>query len=208
MQHSTIDRINPRNETEVSGLLLEHFARYYFSTPYIHGGRVLDFGCGSGYGSQMIAKILKKEIEEVVAIDIDLPSITEAKAYYYHPLITFLQEDCLNKQLPTTIGKFKTILSFQTVEYILDKTDKTIFMENVYELLQPGGTLILSTLLKTNETKVLEASPIRPLRQQQFIELFTTFSQVEFYYQRGVTIEKHRDNTHYPVGVAVCRKSL
>lgn len=200
MQYSTIDRINPRNETEVSGLLLEHFARYYFSTPYIHGGRVLDFGCGSGYGSQMIAKILKKEIEEIVAVDIDLPSITEAKAYYYHPLVRFLHANCVNKQLPTIIGKFKTILSFQTIEYI---QDQTTFMENVNALLEPGGTFVLSTSLKTKQS---ESSLARPLAKQRFTELFTAFSQVEFYYQRGVTIEKQRDNTHYPIGIAVCRK--
>ncbi|UOE93767.1 class I SAM-dependent methyltransferase [Alkalihalobacillus sp. LMS39] len=200
MQYSTIDRINPRNETEVSGLLLEHFARYYFSTPYIHGGRVLDFGCGSGYGSQMIAKILKKEIEEIVAVDINLPSITEAKAYYYHPLVRFLHANCVNKQLPTIIGKFKTILSFQTIEYI---QDQTTFMENVDALLEPGGTFVLSTSLQTKQS---ESSLVRPLAKQRFTELFTAFSQVEFYYQRGVTIEKQRDNTHYPIGIAVCRK--
>ncbi|PYT22511.1 MAG: SAM-dependent methyltransferase, partial [Acidobacteria bacterium] len=44
----------------------EHVARYWFAARFARGRRVLDAGCGSGYG----ADVLAREACEVLAVDI------------------------------------------------------------------------------------------------------------------------------------------
>lgn len=203
MLKDTGERIIPKEMKPTNGLLLEHIARYYFSTPYVRG-RVLDIACGTGYGSQMVAKSRKNEINEMIGVDIDEETLKYAKANYYHPLLTFEQGNVLDSTLPERLGSFDTILSFETIEHV---DDELTFMKNMYELLKPGGTLVLSTPFGQGKGKPC-GSPfhIHQFTKEEFVELFKDFSKVEYYYQRGVTIEPPREDVHYPLGVAVAIK--
>ncbi|SDJ11144.1 Methyltransferase domain-containing protein [Alteribacillus bidgolensis] len=78
MLKDTGERIIPKVMHPSNGMLLEHLARYYFAIPYA-SGRVLDIACGTGYGAQMTAKAKKKEITEIIGIDIDPKTINYAK---------------------------------------------------------------------------------------------------------------------------------
>lgn len=201
--HDTGERIIPKEMKPTNGLLLEHTARYYFSTPYVRG-RVLDIACGTGYGSQMVAKTRKKEISEMIGVDIDEETLKYAKANYFHPLLRFEKGNVLDTSLPEKIGTFDTILSFETIEHV---EDEQLFMKNMFALLNPGGMLILSTPF--GEGKGIPSGQpfhIHQLTKEEFIKLFVEFSKVEFYYQRGVTIEPPREGVYYPLGVAVAVK--
>jgi methylase of polypeptide subunit release factors len=44
----------------------EHFSRYAFATLFASGKRVLDLGCGSGYGSAELARTA----ESVIGVDV------------------------------------------------------------------------------------------------------------------------------------------
>lgn len=199
----TGERIIPKEMKPTNGLLLEHTARYYFSTPYVQG-RVLDIACGTGYGSQMVVKTRKEEIKEMIGVDIDDETLKYAKANYFHPLLSFEKGDVVDRKLPERLGKFDTILSFETIEHV---EDEQLFMKNMYELLKPGGILVLSTPFGQGKEKTC-GSPFHyfQLTKEEFIDLFKDFSNVEFYYQRGVTIEPPREGVYYPLGVAVARK--
>jgi len=199
----TGERVIPKLMKSTNPSLLEHTARYYFSTPYVKG-RVLDIACGTGYGSQMVAKMNKQEITEMISADICEDTLTYAKANHYHPLVTFLQADVLDEQLPDTLGTFDTILSFETIEHIVDDA---LFMDNLYRLLKPNGTLILSTPFgKGRGIPCGLPFHIHQLTSEEFEGLFEQFSETEIYYQRGVTIEPPREGVYYPIGVAVCKK--
>lgn len=201
----TGERVIPELMKPMNGLLLEHLARYHFAIHYAKG-RVLDFACGSGFGSNVIASAKKKEIEKVIAVDIDRETITYAKGKYYHPLVSFQVENCVEPTLPEKIGQFDLIVSFETLEHV-DKED--IFMENIYQMLKPGGTLVISTPFGQGRGKpTSEPYHVHQLTEQEFQELFTAYEEVEFYYQKGVLIEPvpGREGRHYPIGMAVCKK--
>ncbi|MCT8137140.1 class I SAM-dependent methyltransferase [Anaerobacillus sp. CMMVII] len=199
----TGERIIPKEMKPTNGMLLEHTARYYFSTPYVRG-RVLDIACGTGYGSQMVAKKNKQEIDEMIGVDIDEETLKYAKQHYYHPILTFQKENALDPHLPEKLGTFDTILSFETIEHI---EDDELFMKNMYELLKPGGTLVLSTPFgKGRGIPSGQPFHVHQLTNEEFINLFKPFSEVEIFYQRGVTIEPPRKGVYYPLGVAVAVK--
>ncbi|WP_280771351.1 class I SAM-dependent methyltransferase [Salipaludibacillus daqingensis] len=207
MLKDTGERVIVEEMKPTNGMLLEHVARYYFASAYVKGN-ALDIACGTGYGTKMIAKGRKREISSIIGVDIDQDAITYAIQHYYHPLLGFKQGDALDKNLKNTIGTFDTILSFETIEHVPNDKD---FLENLYELLAPGGTLVLSTPFGEGRGKPC-GSPFHyhQLTEEEFTSLFKNdvpFEHVEFYYQHGVMFEKEkREGLHYPLGIAVCRK--
>lgn len=199
----TGERVIPELMKPTNGLLLEHIARYHFAIHYAKG-RVLDFACGSGFGSNIIATAAKKDLDEVVAIDIDLASISYAKSKYYHPLITFKQENAVDPLLPERLGVFDLIISFETLEHI---EEEETYLRNIFQMLKPGGTLVISTPFGQGRGKPTnEPFHVHQLTKDEFEGLFTPYSEAEFYYQRGVLVEPGREGKHYPIGIAVCRK--
>ncbi|MFC7062935.1 class I SAM-dependent methyltransferase [Halobacillus seohaensis] len=203
MLKDTGERVIPKEMDPMNNLLLEHIARYHFSELYVHG-RVLDLACGVGYGSAHIAKKRKKHIDEMIGIDICKDTIQYAIQNYYHPLLEFQVGDILHADWVTEIGQFDTILSFETIEHI---PDEKIFMSHIHKLLKPGGTLILSTPFGKG-ISYPSGSPFHyfQMTAEEFKGLFKDFSEVEIFYQNGVTIEPPRNGVYYPLGVAVCQK--
>ncbi|WP_067728815.1 class I SAM-dependent methyltransferase [Oceanobacillus damuensis] len=207
MLKDTGERVIPEKMKITNGLLLEHIARYHFASEYVQG-RVLDFASGSGYGSHIIAKLCKNRIQEVIGIDNEKEAVDYAKLTYYHPLSTYLKGDVTDPGLPEKLGTFDTILSFETIEHVRDEER---FLSNIYKMLKPGGTLILSTPFGKGRGKPC-GSPfhIHQLTVKEFKNLFTGFSYTttSFFFQKGVLIEPAIPDTnkHYPLGIAVCRK--
>lgn len=199
----TGERVIPDFMKPTNGLLLEHVARYHFSTHYIKG-RILDLACGSGFGSQMLAKLGKKRIEKIVAVDCDPNTIAYASGRYNHPLVDYRCENAVDPLLPQKLGVFDVIVSFETLEHIEDEQQ---FLSNVYHLLKPGGVLVLSTPFGKGRGKPC-GSPfhVHQLTVDEFKDLFNGYSDVQFYSQKGVLIEPPRPDVRYPLGIAVCKK--
>lgn len=201
----TGERIIPKQLKPTNGMLLEHIARYYFATPYIQG-RVLDIACGTGYGCHMVAKERKREVIEIVGVDNDQETITYANIEYNHQKVTYMLGDAIDPELPLKLGKFDTILSFETIEHV---ENDEIFMDNLYRMLKPGGVLVLSTPFgRGRGMPTSEPFHVHQLTPDEFQELVSRFhfTNVDIYYQRGVTFEKPRDGVRYFIGVAVCIK--
>lgn len=208
MLKNTGERIIPEDMKPLNRILLEHLARYYFALPYATGS-VLDIACGTGYGAKMIAKERKKYVSRVLGIDLDPDTIAYAKKNHYHPLLTFLTGDALDIKLPDKIGTFETIISFETMEHV---PDDRLFLQNMYNLLTPGGTLVLSTPFGPGRGKKC-ASPFHfhQLTEEELFRLFSEtdcrFEKTVFYYQNGVAVEREkRADVHYPFGIAVAVK--
>ncbi|MDQ0340169.1 2-polyprenyl-3-methyl-5-hydroxy-6-metoxy-1,4-benzoquinol methylase [Caldalkalibacillus uzonensis] len=209
----TGERVIPELMNPMNSLLLEHLARYSFAIPYLRG-RVLDIACGSGYGAFMMAKVRRKSIKELVAVDYDHQTIEYALKQYHHPLINYRQEDALDPALPDKLGLFDTIISFETLEHLPDDRQ---FMHQLYHMLKPGGTLVLSTPFGQGRGKPCRTPfHVHQLTQGEFIELFTPFADVQYYLQTGVAIERAeeesgrlltcRPGVRYAIGIAVAVK--
>src|SRR6516165_12777051 len=59
-------------------LFNEHMARYTFAARLARGKRVLDAGCGAGYGSAALAEIA----ESVTGVDVAAEAVGYARAHY------------------------------------------------------------------------------------------------------------------------------
>src|SRR6202453_1161289 len=68
----------------------EHVARYAFARRYAQGKRVLDAGCGTGYGSAELAQAAN----EVMGVDVAANAIEYAKANYPLPGLRFIESSC------------------------------------------------------------------------------------------------------------------
>ncbi|WP_077625227.1 class I SAM-dependent methyltransferase [Sediminibacillus massiliensis] len=202
MVKDTGERVIPDYMTHMNKLVLEHTARYQFALNYVKG-RVLDLSCGAGYGTHMIAKEMKDEIDEIIGVDIDPEIIKYAKGRYYHPKSAFVVADATEAKLKEKVGTFDTIVSFETIEHIEQEES---LLNNYDQLLNDGGTLIVSTPFGEGRGKPC-GSPfhVHQLKPEEFIELFQQY-ETAFYYQKGVLIEPARPDLDYPLGIAVCQK--
>lgn len=201
----TGERVIPENMDITNDLLIEHIARYHFSVPYVYG-RVLDFATGVGYGVHVIAKKSKKVLKEIIGIDIDPEAIQYAKTKYYHPLSHFKVADVTDPRLPDRLGSFDVILSFETIEHIMNEKQ---FMENIYQLLKPGGTLIMSTPFGKGKGKPC-GSPfhVHQMTEGEFVSMFERFQKTKFFYQKGALIEPMKGSKmeHKPLGIVIACK--
>jgi len=120
-------------------LALEHYHRYFFASRFAQGKRILDIGCGEGYGSAF----LSQSADAVVGIDRDEAIIDHArKKYSSIPNLTFKVGNC--QDAPNDTGSFDMVVSFELLEH-LDLDDQVRFLNSVRQRLGPDGLFIVSS---------------------------------------------------------------
>ena len=191
--------MNPRN-----GMLLEHIARYEFSKDFCKG-RVLDIACGVGYGSEILLK-QNPNIDSLIGIDIDKDSIAYAKANYSFMETSYYMDDALNPELSEKYGTFDTIISFETIEHFYGDD---LFVKNLYNLLKPDGTLIISTPFGRGKNEPC-SSPFHVYQytESEFFQVLNPFKNITMYHQIDKRIEIPKKDMKYYLMVAVCKKNL
>jgi 2-polyprenyl-3-methyl-5-hydroxy-6-metoxy-1,4-benzoquinol methylase len=100
--------------------------------------RVLDFGCGSGYGANLVAQ----RARSVDAVDYSRTAIEYAKVSFPSPNLKFLAADACSRETPELLERqrFDLILSFDVIEHLERYFE---YMENIVDLLQDDGVLII-----------------------------------------------------------------
>lgn len=114
-----------------------HGASYRFVENLCDGKRVLDLGCGSGYGSHRIAHIAS----EVHGVDVADDAIAYARDNYQHPRLSY-QTIHAGEALPFPSAHFEVILSFQVIEHV---SDPDHYLAEARRLLKPGGCIVVIT---------------------------------------------------------------
>ena len=109
-----------------------HEAAYRFALRWVRG-RVLDVGCGEGYGAVALS-----DRARVVATELDARTASYA-ARRYRGLLVLQADAC---RLPFAPGSFHTIAAMQVLEHLWCPE---VFAEEVRPLLAPGGVFVLST---------------------------------------------------------------
>lgn len=120
-----------------TSLFEEHMARYYWAGQFVRGQRVLDLGCGTGYGSYYLSQ---QDARLVVGSDVDEQAIAYASSHYRAPNLCFAQSDA--RRLPLSGQAFDLVVSFEVIEHLPEVTD---YLVGVHNLLTPQGWLIGST---------------------------------------------------------------
>ncbi len=136
------------------------FRHYEIASGFAVGKRVLDIACGTGYGSQILAKAGAKT---TIGVDICEETIEYACNHYLSPNIEFL---CADAEQYTESKPFDIICSFETIEHLHDPER---FLQNLYQLLVPQGYLILSVPL--GETRHIDPYHLHKFSQQSICSL-------------------------------------
>ncbi|HUA61283.1 MAG TPA: methyltransferase domain-containing protein [Verrucomicrobiae bacterium] len=189
MAEFTGERVIP-GEVDVD-LLNEHLARYAFASRLARGKRVLDAGCGAGYGSAELAEMA----ETVTGVDVASEAIAYARDHYALPNLAFEQASC--SALPFADGSFDLVAAFEVIEHLEDWRG---FLAEARRVLGVNGQLVVSTpnRLYYTESRGLEGA--NPFHVHEFdfaeftAELQAVFPHVSLFLENhveGVTFQPH-----------------
>ena len=131
----TGERMIPTLQGEISVVFARHALTYEYALKYVEGRTVLDAGCGTGYGSNMLAS----RARSVRAIDLSAEAIDYCRTHYAAPNLDFIRMDV------TRLGfrrAFDVAVSFQVIEHL---PDLDAFLNSLKETVLPGGMILLAT---------------------------------------------------------------
>lgn len=167
----------------------EHISRYLFTSQFTNGKRVLDMGCGVGYGVDIIAT--NGNPLSILGFDIDNETIEYAKAYYQKSTkIKFIKDDVLNfSNIPKQT--FDIVTCFEVIEHI---SEQEKVLNNIVNSLNESGILFISTPNKYtypdgNQFHKLELYP-----EEFTIFLNSKFKYVTVLHQTFEFVEKISNN--------------
>jgi ubiquinone/menaquinone biosynthesis C-methylase UbiE len=177
----TGERVIP-GEVDVD-LWNEHLARYAFAARLTAGKRVLDAGCGSGYGTAALAETASG----VTGVDVAADAIAYAREHYSAPHVQFAEGSCA--ALPVADGSADVVVAFEVIEHL---ADWRAFLHEVCRVLAPDGLLVISTPNKDYYAESRRLSGPNPYHVHEFdsaefvSELKALFAQVDLYLENHV----------------------
>lgn len=129
-----------------------YFAHHYWfvSKQIPKGSKVLDLGCGSGYGTWYLAHVGN----HVLGIDVDAKTIDWAKKHFKNNNLSFKLYSPLNHNYGVSI--YDSVVCFEVLEHVKEQQS---LIQGIYRSLKPNSELIISTpnITKTGvRTKLLE----------------------------------------------------
>jgi SAM-dependent methyltransferase len=129
------ERFDPEAE---SGKLIdaEHRARYHWAAQVAAGKRVLDAGCGLGYGIEILSSA---EAAEVIGLDLNSEAVEEARRRI-NGAGTIQQGDI--QGLDFGDDSFDLVVCFETIEHV-EKAPAAL--AEFHRVLRPDGVLLLSS---------------------------------------------------------------
>ena len=162
-----IERIWPTPLTEARDRAAhpDEYARYDFAARKVAGRRVLDCACGAGYGS---ALLLRAGAGQVIGVDVDEAALAHARRHFPGP--DFRKGD--GRVLPLAAESVEVAVSLETIEHA---ADAPLFIGELFRVLEPGGTLLLSTPLSRGPERLKPKNPYH-LREYDDAELAALLS--------------------------------
>ncbi len=186
----TGERVIP-GEVDID-LLNEHLARYTFAARLSRGKRVLDAGCGAGYGSAELAR----GAERVVGMDRAAEAVEFAREHYRAPNLWFERGSCT--ALPHADASFDLVVAFEVIEHLENWRQ---FLAEARRVLAPCGQFIVSTPNRLYYTESRGADGANPFHVHEFTfdefreELAAIFPSVALFLENhveGVTFQPHQ----------------
>jgi O-antigen biosynthesis protein len=130
-----VERFDP---AAMHGSLLEaeHLARYWWASRFVSDKRVLDAGCGTAYGTEILAGA---RASGVVGVDID-PGVVEAARERGGVNVSFEVADA--RDLPFANEAFDVVVCFEVIEHV---EDPEAILDELRRVLRPDGLVAVSS---------------------------------------------------------------
>ena len=186
-------------------LLNEHLARYTFAARLARGKRVLDLGCGAGYGTAELARYALSAIGADVAAE----AVDFARDHYRESNLLFEQASCT--ALPHPAASFDLVVAFEVIEHLADWRE---LLTEARRLLAPSGQFIVSTPNKLYYTESRGREGANPFHVHEFefdefrAELEAVFPHVTLFLENhveGVTFQPHQPGGTAPASTVESR---
>ncbi|MGH9627913.1 MAG: class I SAM-dependent methyltransferase [Bryobacteraceae bacterium] len=147
----------------------EHMARYAFAARLCRGKRVLDAGCGTGYGAAELAQTAAS----VTGVDVSQEALAFARqTYTTSNAITsnaitsnaiWIQASCT--QLPVRDACCDLVVAFEVIEHL---RDWELLLKEARRVLAPDGRFVVSTPNKSFYTEARSESGPNPFHEHEF----------------------------------------
>lgn len=155
MSEFTGERVIPGQVND--DLWAEHVARYALAMRFAQGRRVLDLGCGTGYGTADLARAAS------IAVGVDFAPEAIDYAIHRFPSARFLQ--CSATAVPFPPESFDLVAAFEVIEHLRDWRALLAESRRVLEL---NGLLIVSTPNKRYYAESRAESGPNPFHEHEF----------------------------------------
>jgi 2-polyprenyl-3-methyl-5-hydroxy-6-metoxy-1,4-benzoquinol methylase len=143
----------------------EHIQRYEFALPFCQGARVLDAGCGTGYGARFLAA---NGAASVVAVDISEAALAEAEGGFALPNLRFERRDVETlADDPALVGRFDVVVNFENLEHV---PHPERLIASAAEVLKPGGRYITSTPNGEISDRDARGKPVNPFHVEEYTQ--------------------------------------
>jgi SAM-dependent methyltransferase len=126
---------------EMHGLIeAEHLARYRWASTQVAGRRVLDAGCGVGYGSVLLSAAGAAQVTGVDISEAAVEQSARSAAGSAAASASFVVGDLA--ALPFAEDSFDVVVCFETIEHVLDQERA---LDELRRVLAPNGLLAISS---------------------------------------------------------------
>jgi 2-polyprenyl-3-methyl-5-hydroxy-6-metoxy-1,4-benzoquinol methylase len=100
---------------------------------------VLDLGCGTGYGTQLLAA----HCSEAVGVDISAEAVEYAASHHAAPNVEYRRIGPLPaERLPFEDQSFEVIVAFQVIEHV---AEVGALVDEIARVIEPGGVALIAT---------------------------------------------------------------
>ncbi len=165
-----------------------HIPPYLFARALSQGRKVLDFGCGTGFGSDLLAQVAGS----VLAVDTDSQALSWASHRCTASNVRFEQTPPLGMGLP--VASFDTVTCFDTLDR-LSQSQQMELIANLSRLLTPEGRLVVKI---TNLPSRSATPDDLPKLEAEFAQLLRQFFPAVKIFRQWVRPSASIDTTSLP----------
>ncbi|MGC2661179.1 MAG: methyltransferase domain-containing protein [Bryobacteraceae bacterium] len=154
--HFTGERVIPGEVNQ--DLWNEHYSRYRFAATFAAEKRVLDVGCGAGYGTALLAE----SAANAIGFDVSAEAIEYARRHYGQKA-RFVVGDAAH--FPEDLHGFDVITAFEVIEHLEGYEN---LIAEAARVLTDGGIFLVSTPNKIYYTETRREAGPNPYHVHEF----------------------------------------
>lgn len=136
-----------------------HVVAYDLAADHVAGARVLDAGCGEGYG---LAMLRRAGAAHVTGADLDTATVAHARRTYAGDGVDVVE--CELMELPLPDDAVDVTVSFQVIEHVHDVPG---YLASLRRVTRPGGVVLLATPNRLTFTPGSDV-PVNPFHVREF----------------------------------------